>query len=162
MIQRIQSIYLLLGAILATLTFAFDIWTTELAAGGVLLLSVVDIEYHAAAPGVAGAFAGETDVWWLGLLSAITTVLGLVTIFLFRNRPLQIKLARLCMLLLVIFVVLAFFFIEEVKAGLAEIAYESTYGISLFLPILALVFFFLASRAIAADEALVRSSERFR
>jgi len=66
----------------------------------------------------------------------------------------------------VILAVIAFLFITDnsLRSYLGRNGGEvtDTFGVAYFLPLLTLVFAYLAERAIRADEALVRSADRLR
>ncbi|WP_121665653.1 DUF4293 domain-containing protein [Mesonia aquimarina] len=136
MLQRIQSIYLLIVALLAAiLPFFVSIWTTE---NGEEIFANDKIL-------VSGGF----------LLSAI---LALVTIFLFKNRKLQFVMGRLNIILN--FILLGFFvYWSLIVPGEMQISEK---GIGMLIPIISIVFLVLANKAIKKDEALVKSVDRLR
>jgi len=143
MIQRLQSIFLLLasGACFGLLgTDAADspapVPTSELFADG--SFNVFD------SPVLIGAFV-------------LAGVLLLANIFLYNNRPLQMKIATGA-IAAVLFGV-GFGLYEFFTDGASETA---TPDIGVALPILAFIFAILANRYIKADEKLVRSADRLR
>jgi peptidoglycan/LPS O-acetylase OafA/YrhL len=86
-----------------------------------------------------------------------------VAIFLFRNRPRQMRFVRGTYLLLLAVIAFQFIVDRSVTGYLAQGGTVKTqYGITFVLPIAALVLAFLAERAIRADEELVRSMDRLR
>ncbi|MEM9527068.1 MAG: DUF4293 domain-containing protein, partial [Bacteroidota bacterium] len=90
-------------------------------------------------------------------LFAFAGVVLLATIFLFKNRPLQMKLT-LAGIVLVAFAIGygAYQLFTDSAAALA------TPDIGVALPVLAIIFSFLAQRYIKKDEKLVRSADRLR
>ena len=157
MIQRIQSLYLLISGLLAALCLQIPFFNASDGEGLTL---------------VSGAFkstlaAGESPIlvekhFYVGLAAAFTAILSLALIFMYKNRPLQMKIARLSVLLHTLLLVLMFYAVEEGKSLDPTFKDSVQYGISIVFPIAGMVLSFLASRAIMMDEALVRSSERLR
>ena len=140
MIQRIQTLYLLIvTALVAVMLFAPLAW-------------------------FAGQ-AGEYGLYAFSLRSADGTLaqLPLVTIFLFRRRLLQIRLCVAEMVLLAGAVVMEgvyYFLSGRLFAGMAF--HTQGFKPAIALPLVALLFAFLAARAIFHDELLVRSADRIR
>jgi ABC-type polysaccharide transport system permease subunit len=135
MIQRIQSVYLALAAIVAgSLPFVFDLWkTTE----------------------NATVFAIDKQYLLVGFL--ISAVMSLGSIFMFKNRKSQFVINRLNIILN--FILLAVFVYSSLTApGEMEVS-EKGVGI---LPIISIVLLVLANKAIKKDEDLVKSVDRLR
>lgn len=149
MIQRIQSVFLLLAA----------------AAGfGQFAAPYVRIESGnpaARLPALADNVLNPFDNPGLLGLCALSGIVSLAAIFLFRNRPLQ---ARLCgaaaiasLLLTVLTAFVVFQITQQMPAG-----GSLHYGAGLALPATAMLFDWLAARFIRKDENLVRSMDRLR
>lgn len=150
MIQRIQSIYLLLASVCL---FLMEFW--PIATFGPM---VVDLQ---------GA-ASQAEVTLHPLLDLeyrygqwAIILLTTITIFLYKDRKRQMLLARVDHLLLLAFIVWMQVdlgrFSEQAGEGI-----QVSYDISTFLPVIALAFLLLAHRAIKKDEELVRSLDRLR
>ncbi len=143
MIQRIQSVYLLLGAVALGAMFFF---------GGVLWRS---------AP--AEAYPWFTPA--LVVLVALAAVAGLGAIFLFADRPRQraVVVAAQTLTVLAVLVLLGGFFLADaLVVTRADGTLVTSRLIAFLLPVVAYVFFFLARRGIESDMALVRSMDRLR
>ena len=100
---------------------------------------------------------------YLGILLALAAALPLVTIFLYRRRLLQIRLCVAEMVLLAGAVVMEgvyYFLSGRLFAGMAF--HTQGFRPAIALPLVALLFAFLAARAIFHDELLVRSADRIR
>ncbi len=143
MIQRLQSIFLLLASGSCFGIFGTDAADTPAPVASHKLFA--DASYNVFdSPVLIGAFA-------------LAGLLLLIDIFLFKNRPLQSKIALAAM------VVVGFgvgfgaylFFSNEAPANV-------TPDLGLGFPIVAVIFGVLASRYIKADEKLVRSADRLR
>ncbi len=143
MIQRIQTIFLFLAAAASFAGLALPFATTGQPVAASRLFddqtfTLMDNEILLAAFLLAGA------IW-------------LIDIFLFRNRPLQIRLAYIGILVLLFGIGLgASFFFRDPAVERAQVA------IGVGLPIVALIAAILARNAIRKDEKLVRSADRLR
>ncbi|CAM4187922.1 DUF4293 domain-containing protein [Zobellia nedashkovskayae] len=136
MIQRIQTIYLLIVALIAgILPFWINLWS--------------DVE--------GNEIFARNDVFISGAFY-ISAVLAIVTIVLFKNRKNQFVLNRLNMILNIF---LLGFFVYRSQNLSGEIS-VSEKGIGMLIPIISIVFLVLANRAIKKDEDLVKSVDRLR
>ncbi len=143
MIQRIQSVYLLLVMLLSAALFFVNIYSIEASIG--------------ATPGLQ-QFTVTSNTIYL-ILNCVSGLFALITIFLYKNRNLQVRLSNLNMLFMCIFTGTVFYFADHGKTDPASIVH---YGIGSYFPLIQLVFTFLAIRAIRKDEQLVRSADRLR
>jgi len=137
MIQRIQSIYLLLAAVLTGgLSFVFNLWKD-----GESLVFAIDKPVTLA----------------LFLASAI---MSLVAIFMFKNRKSQFVMGRLNIILnFILLIVLVY--LSQTSSGGVE-SPEKGVGLGMFLPIISIVMLVLANKAIKKDEDLIKSVDRLR
>ena len=136
MLQRIQTVYLLIaGIVSAGLIFVFNLWTTK---EGVQLFAQQELLYF-------GLFLGSA-------------LLSLISIFMFKNRKSQFVLGRLNIILN--FILLGLFVYQSLN--LSGEANVSEKGIGMLLPIFSIVFIALANKAIKKDEDLVKSVDRLR
>jgi hypothetical protein len=156
MIQRIQTIYLLLALICVALMYAIPFAEISTSANNYIF-------NH------NGLMSGEKNMAGLPyhIVIAILCGITLVTIFLYKKRSLQLKLGRLNFLLHVAFVVILFFdadgaanaLMKELPEGEAIlIAYKAGF----YLPVAAIAFLMLANRSIKKDDELIRSLDRLR
>ncbi len=149
MIQRIQSLYLLVvAALMAVTLFAPLAWFG---------VDGEQLTLHAFSLESTTGEAVRTPVW-TGLLLLVSCVLPLVILFLYKRRMVQL---RLCVVELVLLVgclaMLAFAYFW----GHAEVPRQGMKP-AIALPLVCLVFTALAARAIFRDELLVRSVNRIR
>ncbi|MGF1560098.1 MAG: DUF4293 domain-containing protein [Flavobacteriaceae bacterium] len=136
MIQRIQSIYLLVVALMAAvLPFVFFLW-----------LDVQGTEFFA------------HDELWISVAFYLSAAVALITIFLFKNRQNQFVLNRLNMILNLF--LLGFFVYRSLNLSGGTLVSEK--GIGMLIPVFSIVFLVLANRAIKKDEDLVKSVDRLR
>jgi hypothetical protein len=155
MLQRIQSVYLLLVFLFAIL---FAVLPLAHFSGGEPMLSLKLITYI--------SFFSETAfslIWTGWVLIVVWASCLLLTVFMtfqYRKRLFQIKLGKLNMLLHVGLILVTFFFLDGLRNQPDSI--ELTYGAGVLFPIISLIFILMAIKAIKKDEALVRSADRIR
>ena len=139
MLQRIQSIWLLLAAVCAFLTIRFSFYSGNFET-----------------PGQQANFQYLTATF--NILILIITIalicLAVIDIFLYKNRKLQARLAILAFILSVLNIFLYY------KQTLRFIV--GNYDLTAVLTIAIPVFFFLAFRGIFKDQKLVKSLDRLR
>ena len=137
MIQRIQTVYLLIALVISgVLPYMFPLWTMS-----------DGKEFH---------FMSDSTYT---ILFGLTTTLTLVSIMYFKKRQHQFVLNRLSIILNLILLVL---FVYRSLNLSGETLVVSEKGIGMFLPIVAIVFLALANKAIKKDEDLVKSADRLR
>ncbi len=152
MIQRIQSVYLLLATCLCVLTACMPL--AELVSSSTLYefnsLGIYTIGEESSL--VYSTFA------LLTLLIA-TAMLSFGGIFLYKKRVLQMRLSSFSILLLIGFYICFVLYATTLKETLtASIHYKFAIGI----PMICIILEYLAIRGIAKDEALIRSLDRLR
>ena len=187
MIQRIQSLWLALAVACIALCFFLPVAKYQYADKpdkgqrvesqfGLIARDVPDLhaQLNAGEPVVTCApMVEKMPTWPLLTLAIVAGVIGLACIFLFKNRRLQMRLAALGFMATLIYVFLLFFWAVDkyadvlsndgmLKIFLAGAKPEVSWCAGAFVPMAALVFFFLAQRAIRKDEALVRAADRLR
>ena len=136
MIQRIQTIYLLLTALSAgVLQFWLPLWYT-----------------------VEGAAVFALSQIWILVAFIGVALLALIALFTFKNRQHQFVLNRLNMLLN-LFLLGSFVFRTLKLSGETAVSEK---GIGLLIPVFSIVLLVLANKAIRKDEELVKSVDRLR
>lgn len=149
MIQRIQTIYLLLvtGLLITAMCLPLGYFTDT---------KIVRYTFSSLGISAGNAFQSSWGLFAILLLSAIVSS---ATIFLYKNRVLQIRMSVFNTILLIGFycAFLAFYFV--LKSDL-----DATFQISwtLCLPLVAIILNYLAIRAIGKDEVLVKAADRLR
>lgn len=152
MIQRIQTLYL--AAIVALMTTAIFTPLAYFVAGAE--------EYLLYAFSLKGAEVSYSTIY-MGVIVALSAIVPFVTIFLFKNRKLQIRLCAVELVLLigsVIFMAIYYYLGSRMFANL-EFATQG-FRIAIIFPLVALILDYLSLRAIFHDEMLVRSLDRIR
>lgn len=150
MIQRIQSLWLLLAAVCAFLALKFSFYTGNILVNDQLALRNLT---GIGLTGNTGNIKTETDFISL-LLIAATGILSLISIFVYANRKAQLR----YVLVTLVFSIasLAYLFLRTKDFA------DGTMSLTSIFTILPPVFLFLAWRGIYKDEKLVRSMDRLR
>jgi len=145
MIQRKQSIWLLLAALLNAAVFLGANFSIETRIQNVLQTNRYTVLQHLPST--------------LFILAAI--VLALIAIFLFRKRPLQMKMSLLALLATMAYCFINWMRIKEIFTNNKMISNYS-FGLASITPYFAIVFILLACLGIQKDEKLVKSLDRLR
>jgi|CryBogDrversion2_8_1035294.scaffolds.fasta_scaffold07716_2 drug/metabolite transporter (DMT)-like permease len=135
MIQRIQTIWLLLAAILG-----FTSLKTSFYIGSI-------------STEPASHLTAMSNIW-LMILTIVSATITFVSIFMYKNRPQQLKLVLATITLSVIVFVLYFIETQKYTVG----GYALTSVIVIAIPVLQI----LAAMSIYKDEKLVKSVDRLR
>ncbi|MBP6587721.1 MAG: DUF4293 domain-containing protein [Flavobacterium sp.] len=137
MIQRIQTVYLLLAFVVTgVLPFFIPLWT---------MANGKDFFF----------MQNQAYVVILGL----STTLSLLGILSYKKRQNQFVIGRLNIILNLILLGLFIYHSLNLSGGTAAVSEK---GIGMFLPIVAIVLLVLANKAIKKDEDLVKSVDRLR
>jgi hypothetical protein len=98
----------------------------------------------------------------LPVVMGLVGLISFITIFIYKRRPVQMKLIRFNMLLNIVYLALIFFyFVPELEVlTVTNADYINEAGI--YLSIVPLIFLVLALRFIRRDEKLVRAADRLR
>ena len=144
MIQRIQSLYLFIGAVISLgLTFVFSLWE-----------NVVNVEYY-----VMNLLAEkEITIKIIPILFILSGLMSLVSIFLFKKRRDQFVINRLNILINLILLGVLIYHLLTLSGEMQV----SEKGIGLGLPIIVVLLLVIANKAIKKDEDLVKSVDRLR
>ena len=136
MLQRIQTVYLLIAAIVSGgLIYVFELWTSP-----------------------EGVKVFADDVNYVFALFLVSAFFSIMSISRFKNRKSQFILGRLNIILN--FILLGLFVYRSLNLSGETTVSEK--GIGILLPIFSIVFLVLANKAIKKDEELVKSVDRLR
>ena len=142
MIQRKQSLWLLIAALLNVCVFFFGIYRYHIMENGIDTLKEIRVNDHL--PSL--------------LLALVMTILPFVTIFMFGNRKRQVSMSFVSILTVCSFIGIALGRTRDLGA----LSSSESYWLGTILPIASLVFLFMAIMGIRKDEKLVRSVDRLR
>lgn len=157
MIQRIQTVYLLLAVILCFVS-----------------LFVTEAEYFVDGQCVASfgnfAFSGTKPLesggtWALGVLLIVTALIDMLAIGLFQHRMRQLRLVIFGTILLVgyvlVYIFYAWLYLQKIELAMQADA-DFTFPLAAVFPVVCIILHVLAIHGIRKDEALVRSLDRLR
>ncbi len=157
MIQRIQSIFLLIASIAAFATIFLPLWVkVDEATQTQVLLDTKEMTYIE-----NGAEKSSTNTIALTILAGLSSVVAMGSLFSYKNRMTQIKLNLLNSLLLAVTVALMCYYYADATQFFNPDD-QGKFGYGFFTPMLALICNSVSNRFIRKDEKLVRSVDRLR
>ena len=147
MIQRIQTVYLLIvtGLLITAMCLPMGYFTDTMG----------EHPFKALGMDVNGAFQ---STWGLFGILMLSTIVAFATIFLYKNRMLQIRMTIFSTILLVGYYATLITFIFMLKDD--SMTFSASW--TLCLPFVAIILNWLAIRAIGKDEVLVKAYDRLR
>lgn len=155
MLQRIQSVYLLLASLVIFALFLFPLVHNVYVAGVPSTIKVTGIYQD-----VNGAQASTESFIGLIAATAVVAILPLILIFLYKNRKQQVM---LCYGFIVVIFGYSFWMAETVKSYTGGVSLNTNnFGIGALLSSVSIILVLLAAKAIQRDEKLVRSADRLR
>ena len=152
MIQRIQSLYMLVSAILGVVCLSLPLgrfYTPE----GEQVSNLYNLWLRNTENG-----AVDFSPWALFALLVLVTSLTFLSIFLFSRRALQMRVLSICMVLLVGYYAFLGFLVYMAHTNGSTF----TPNVTAALPFVCIVLDYLAFRGVLKDEMLVRSLDRLR
>ena len=144
MIQRIQSVFLFLAAVILAALFKVP-------------FALSDKE---ASPFFEDKLFNVMDHTVLTVLVALGGIIALVAIFMFRNRNLQVRLGYIGIIASLFLALVAFWLVYSNADAMGDVQIEDQFG--LYMPPIALLFFVLANHFIKKDQKTVESMDRLR
>jgi prolipoprotein diacylglyceryltransferase len=140
MIQRIQSVWLLLAGLAATIMLKFPLWKGRLA-------------------NVDDKVMTGSSYLPLFLLIVVTGLVGFGTIFFFKDRKTQ---KALCLLGMLLSLVILFLEYTRATSLQSSASYEGAWQIPAALPIVIFALFVMARSGVRKDEKILRSLDKLR
>jgi hypothetical protein len=159
MIQRIQTLYLLLATVLTVVCMAscLGYYFSE---DGDRVGQLYNLGCLCCSD-EKNFLSYSSGSWALFVILLIESTLSFLNIFLFKHRVLQMRVCTFCMILLVgWYAVYGFFAWYFLSAFQAAVSFRVAVWAS--LPCVCLILLYLAIRGIMKDEKLVRSLDRLR
>lgn len=156
MIQRIQTLYLLIVVIAMSLTLFLP---------SMKAISPEEIDYALSTlrglyPIEEGGFHLNGVTMWLTITNVVILLIAFFTIITYKWRVIQMRFSSFNMVLLIGYYAI-FFFTRYVILQQTPMT-STTFSWPIILPFISAILTYLALRAIAKDEALVRSLDRLR
>jgi hypothetical protein len=145
MLQRIQSVFYFLTAITFAALFKLPFATSDAPIPQYMDDQVYNVQDHIVLLGLSGA----------------AVIIGILAIFLYKNRVLQLRFGYLLITLAILIPLVAFLLLYTEKTALnSSVTINDNLG--LYIPIVAIIFAFLANRFVKKDDKLVKSMDRLR
>jgi len=154
MIQRVQSVYLLLAFVIVGTMFIFPL--------GAFLGGIEHFRLTLFGLSNGAGVVVEHTVF-MAILATASALLPVVTIFLYKKRLLQIRLCRVGMILLAVLQLAVCFYLWRTARSMAGFTPNAfVLSVAAAAPAIAFILVWFAMRGVARDEAKVRSIDRIR
>ena len=145
MIQRKQTIWLLIAAICSIGLFLFDFYHADVMVNGVATIHKIRVNDH-----------------YPSLLIALVLVaLPLITVFMYKNRKRQKAMSAFAIVANVGFITMSIARVTNFNAD-TPAAVNGSYWVGAVIPVISMIFLFMAISGINKDEKLVKSLDRLR
>ncbi|HYW95834.1 MAG TPA: DUF4293 domain-containing protein [Bacteroidales bacterium] len=154
MIQRIQSIYLLIATALFSIMLTNPVAQIQLSNNTFLLF------YHSKIVSMSTDTFQPVPTWPVTVLIAVIMLIGLVNIFLYKKRTTQMRLCVFNIMLMFGLVGLIWFYTRYAVNKYDGI--DSVFLWPIVIPFISIILTYLALKGIQKDDALVKSYERLR
>lgn len=145
MIQRIQSLWLLLAALVNAGLFYFALYKADMVQNGVTVVQSLRVNDHY--PSL--------------LIALVITIMPLIAFFMYKSRTKQRNMALFAVVATIGFVAATLMRVSNFNNGTSA-PINGSYWIGAILPVISVVFLFMAINGIRKDEKLVRSQDRLR
>ena len=155
MIQRIQSLYLFLIAMLSGFLLNGSVLNFIDKTGSIMKVTFTEIIKDTGGKGIEVI----EKLLPLTILIIIIPVFSLMTIFLYKNRKVQL---RLTFVLIILTAILLIAFVHVSLSVISKFEAHLVPGFKMIIPVLMLILSVLAYRGIRKDERLVKSYDRLR
>ncbi len=156
MIQRIQSVYLFLTALLITLMLCLPL-ARFFGSAEAFTLTAFGVK------SAQGEASYVVSTLYMGIVLVLAAVVPFVNIFLFKKRMVQIRLCIVEIILLIGAQIFVGYYLYRAAHSVAGFTYHAMkYTLPDVFPLIGIIFTYLALRGIARDETLVRSLDRIR
>jgi hypothetical protein len=160
MIQRIQTLYLLLATVLSVVCMS-NCLGYYISEDGEIVGKLFNLGCWCLKDEGACFLSSHGGSWALFVILLIESTLSFLNIFLFKRRALQMRVCTFCMILLVgwyaAYGFFAWYFLDSFQT---IVSFRVSVWTS--LPCVSLILLYLAFRSIFKDEKLVRSLDRLR
>lgn len=145
MIQRIQSVWLLLAALCCLSLFFFDVYHANIMVNGAATTQYIRVNDHY--PSL--------------LIAILVTIMPLGAIFLYKDRKRQRSISIFAIVAIIGFITITLSRVTKFNTE-NPTATDASYWIGAVMPAIAIIFLILAIRGINKDEKLVKSLDRLR
>lgn len=150
MIQRIQTLYLLIVTVLLIVAMCIPVGSFVYADGTASEFTNLGVYLQSGC---------DSSPWGMFAILLLSAIISFATIFLFKNRMLQIRMTVFSSVLLIGYY-LTFIVFMFILKGRLDAGFHLSWG--LCLPLISIILNYLAIRAIGKDEILVKAADRLR
>lgn len=155
MIQRIQTVWLLLASLAIFLLFLFPYIHFTDPAGVSKEIMVTGLLKHTGTEEVL-----EQSFTLLTIGTVLVALVPLILIFLFKDRKRQLT---FCYVAIVVILGYSFWLVQSAKSVIGDLELQmNNYGLGVLLPSVAILFIVLATKGIRKDDRLIKSADRLR
>lgn len=164
MIQRIQSVYLLIVIVVHILLFSLPIYEATSSLNGTVNLvqaSLNSVQFDDNVSGVQQIVLTQYSAAAY-TLNIVMIALTIVCLFLFKKRIVQLRLSRFLVLFSLVLILIFIIIVFKSKNYISGSNIASSFQIGFWISLLSPVFLLLAGSRIRHDERLVRSADRLR
>jgi len=151
MLQRIQTIYLIIAGLCMSFTLYFSFATYTVNG------KKIPFNSQGFTP-----FGENLESFPLYIIVLISSILIAFSIMSFKNRKRQTFLNTANYLVIIALLVLVFASFNAFEKTVEVVKDDVSYGAGMFFPITSLVMLFMANRAVKKDEELIKSMDRIR
>ncbi|MBR1517045.1 MAG: DUF4293 domain-containing protein [Bacteroidales bacterium] len=179
MLQRIQTVYLILAVCALALCLFFPIarYAAPIQSTQQTVVAELNLfpktavaageDYSQGAATIVAPQKGFIKTWPLVVLLFACMAIAATSIMLYHNRVLQMRIVAVSLLLGAVYVFLIFIWAVDAYGKAFTTPYGAdapsvTYALGTWAPVAALLLLFLAQRAIRKDEEKVRAADRLR
>ncbi len=158
MIQRIQTVFMLISAALMLAMLAFPLWIKRSTDGAEqVVLGAFQLLHSSKA-----ALVGQSGTYAIGVTAVLSAIVSIYAIFQYKKRRLQITLCGFNVVLICSNIGLVVYYVHFIANKIFSPEQYGAFGYAFFFPVIAVIFSQLASRFAWRDEKMVRDSERLR
>ena len=158
MIQRIQSVYFALAGVITLLLLVVNIAVFSVSTGYNVSLNALGIS----PADVIEKLSIDVKTLSLTITTIISGILSFVALFLYKKRSVQMRLARINIVLLGTIIAQNILISEDIYRKIEALEYEKNYFVGFSFPLVAIILTALALKGIKKDEDLVKSMDRIR
>ena len=155
MVQRIQSLYLTLTAVLSFLFLYVGFLNFIDRSGSLIKVTFTQI--------IIETSTGEHELpgnnYILSIFILLIPLLSVIAVVLYKKRSIQMWLVKFIILLVVCFIIVSGLYVYNIMTKYDS---EILPGIRMIIPLLQLIFSVLAYRGIRKDDDLIKSFDRLR
>lgn len=162
MIQRVQSIFMLIAALCMIAMVFFPLWQkADVESSKLVTMNAFQVVFEQQAENGEMELLGTENVMPISIGAFVAAGVMLFSIFQYKNRITQVKLNALFSLLCAATIVGAGYYSLQANELIVP-NQPGAYLLGFYFPVVAMLNNFLANRFIRKDEALVRSADRIR